>query len=329
MKKLILIALVIANCLPSMAQDSTLIGLSLAYLRDRWYNDAEYLTKSVSDLGGKLLLEYANGDAETQIKQIESLIDRGVKVLIIVASDAEALNNSVDICKNANIKVIAYDRLIKNCDIDYYVSFDAEKVGELQAEYITKLKPKGNYVLIAGPTKDNNAVNFLKGQKKVLKPFVNNNSIKILYENNMNEWDKMESFVETSSVIETGEQIDAVIASNDDLAAGAIMAFEGDDRFTETLITGQDATLEACQNLLSGKQTMTIYKSIKLLAKTTAKLALSLTDGSKIEGINSEIDNGAKKVPSILLEPVVVDKTNLKETVIKDGFHSNQDIYGE
>jgi D-xylose transport system substrate-binding protein len=329
MKKIILFVLTLLYLLPLKSQDSILIGLSLAYLRDRWYKDVEYLTKSTSELGTKLLIEEANGDAETQKSQILSLINSGVKVMVIIPADAESLNESVEACKKANIKVIAYDRLIKNCDIDYFISFDAEKIGELQAGYVTKISPKGNYVLLAGPTRDNNAVNFLKGQKKVLEPYLNNKSINIIYEKNMIEWDRMDAFLEVSALIESGTDIAAIIASNDELASGAIMAIETNEKYKNVPITGQDATLEACNYILAGKQAMTIYKSIRLLAHTTASMALKLAQGEAIEDIKSKIDNGNKMVPTILLEPVAVDKTNFNETVIKDGYYTRAEIFGE
>jgi D-xylose transport system substrate-binding protein len=320
---------VLAFCLPVIAQVSPVIGFSLAYLRDRWYKDVEYVSKYANELGVKLLMEDANGDVDTQKTQILSLIEKGVQVMIIVPVDAEALSESVEACKKANIKVIAYDRLIKNCDINYYISFNAEKVGELQADYITKIKPNGNYVLLAGPVKDNNAVVFLKGQKKALEPFIANGSINVVFEKSLSEWNHMEAFLEVSALVESGMAIDAVIASNDDLGAGAIMAFENNEKYNNMLITGQDATLEAFQFLLNGKQTMTIYKSIEHLASTTVKQSYNLATGKNVEGITGKVSNGFEEVAAILLEPVVVDKTNIKETVIKDGYYTASEVFGE
>jgi D-xylose transport system substrate-binding protein len=329
MKRITICLIVFAFCLQSKGQDSTLVGFSLAYLRGRWYSDTEYLEKSLNKLGGKLITEFSNADAQTQNEQILSLIKRGVKVMIIVAEDAESLNEAVEACKRANVKVIAYDRLIKNCDIDYYVSFDGEKVGKLQAGFVTNILPKGNVVLLAGPITDNNAVSFLKGQKEVLEPFIQDKSINIIYEKNLVSWDVMAAYLEISQLVENNVKIDAVIASDDECAAGSIMAFENNEKYKNVIITGQDAGLEACKAIVSGKQSMTVYKSIKLLAFTTANLAINLAKGEKVENSTNEIDNGFKKVPAILLDPVSVDKTNLKETVIKDGFLTEKEIFGE
>lgn len=330
MKHFFVTALLLSLLGFAKSQDSTLIGFSLGdFDVDRWYKDVEYFTKEANKFGQKVLIEYAYGKTEKQNEQIISLINQGAKVIVVIPTDGEKLTGSIKACTNNNVKVLAYDRLIKNSNIDAYISFDNIKIGMLQATYVTELVPEGNYVLLAGPSKDNNAIGFYKGQKKVLKPFIEKQSISIVYEKKMLEWSSMEAFMEMESVTSNHTKIDVIIASNDQLAKGAIMAMENKDLYKNTLVTGQDATLKACKDIITGKQTMTIYKPIKKLAQAAAEQSYNLANSKQPTNITDTIFNGAVNVPSMLLDPVIVDKNNLKETVIKDGYFSVEELYGK
>ena len=154
------------------------IGMAIDDLRlERWQKDRDIFVKQAESLGAKVFVQSANGNEETQMSQIENMINRGVDVLVIIPYNGQVLSNVVAEAKREGIKVLAYDRMINNADIDFYISFDNEKVGELQAESIVKQVPKGNYFLMGGSPVDNNARLFRAGQMKVLKPYIDNGSI--------------------------------------------------------------------------------------------------------------------------------------------------------
>jgi D-xylose transport system substrate-binding protein len=310
------------------AQDSLKLGFSLGdFSVDRWIIDRDYFKAAANSLGVRVLFEYGYGDADQQLSQCKKLVDSGIKVLLIVPTDCERIAPIVDYAHQKHVIVIAYDRIITNSDLDYYISFDNVKVGELQAQYAVNLKPAGNYILLAGPKTDNNALLFLQGQHNIIDPLVNQNKIHIVYEKHMSEWNSIQAFDEMQSFLDKeGTSVDAIVASNDNLAGGAIMALDMYSDNWNIIITGQDATLEACQNIMAGKQSMTVYKPIKKLAQEAASVAADLSKGSGIKLISGTVNNGSKDVPSILLEPVSVDKNNMKETVIADGFVSEDKL---
>lgn len=222
---------------------------------------------------------------------------------------------------------MAYDRLIMNSDVDAYVSFDNEKVGELQAQYITKLVPKGNYFLLEGSPTDNNAKLFEQGQKKVLQPLVDKGDIKIVGEQWAQDWLTQNAYnIMQNALTANNNKIDAVVDANDSTALGAVRALQEQNLAGKVAISGQDADLANCQLIVEGKQSMTVYKPVRDEATKAADVAVALAKGVDI-GANGKVNNGKIDVPSVLLTPIAVDKNNMVDTIIKDGFHSLEDVY--
>ena len=308
------------------AQDSVKIGFSVGdFSSDRWSIEAEIFTKKVNSYGAKVLTNYAYGDPEQQIKQSQQMIESGVEVLVIAPNDAEKCAKIVDMAHKSGVKVISYDRMIKNADVDYYLSFDNIKVGEQQAQYAVDHHPEGNYVILGGPTSDNNSILFMKGQLNVLKPYVDKGAIKIILQKHLDDWNSIDAFNEIQSLLDSGvKNISAIIASNDELASGAITALDMND--DSIIITGQDASIVGCQNIIDGKQSMTVYKPFPNLANTAADLAIKLVKGEKPENITTTVNNGFKDVPSIILSSLVVDKNNLKKVVEESGFIKSDEL---
>jgi D-xylose transport system substrate-binding protein len=200
-------------------------------------------------------------------------------------------------------------------------------MGEMQARYALERRPKGNYVLIGGSQTDNNALLLRKGQMNVLKPAVERGDIKIVSEQFAREWLASEALrITEDAITRTGGDIAAVVASNDGTAGGAISALESAKLIDKVLVTGQDAQLDACQRIAAGKQSMTVYKAIKPLADSAVDAAVKLARGEAVNAPD-RINNGRIDVPSILHEPVAVDRENLAETVVKDGYHKLEDVY--
>ena len=304
------------------------IGFSMDTLKEeRWQRDRDLLVARAEELGAKVLVQAANGNDALQNSQAENLLTQGVDVLIVVAHNAETAATIVESAHKAGVPVIAYDRLIRNADVDLYVSFDAVRVGELQSEYAVKHVAKGSYVLIGGAPSDNNALLLRQGQLKVLKPFVDKKDITIVSDQWAKDWQAIEALkIMENALTRTGNKVDAVVVSNDGTAGGAVQALAEQKLAGKVLVTGQDADLAACQRILAGTQTMTIYKPINKLAAKAAEVAMLLARKQPIPDKTQGLANGKKDVPSILLEPIAVDKDNLLSTVVADDFHKLDEI---
>lgn len=306
------------------------IGFAMDTLKEeRWLKDRSLFKEAIESHGVEVKITAANGNDALQIAQAEEMIQEGIDLLIIVPHNAEATAAIVHKAHGAGIKVIAYDRLVKNADIDLYVSFDNEKVGEMQAEAILKNIPKGNYVYIGGAPTDNNAHLLKKGVFNVLQPSIDRGDIRIIYDQWTDDWAPEVAAAHMAEALSVnGNQIDAVIAANDATAGGAIKALEQQGLAGEIPVAGQDADLAAVRRIVEGTQTMTVYKPIHDLSQRVAALAVHLAKGHEFNPTES-VNNGKSEVPSLLLEPIAVNKDNLLNTVIIDGFHSKEEIYRE
>jgi len=308
--------------------DKLVIGLSLDTLQEeRWQRDRDLFIAAAEALGAKVEVQAANSDDAKQISQAENLISQGVDVLVVVPHNAEATAAIVEKAHAAGIKVLAYDRLIKNSDLDLYISFDNEKVGEMQAEAIIKLAPKGKFVYIGGAETDNNAHLFKKGAFNILQPLIDSGDIQVVFDQWTKDWSPANALVNMENALTANDnKIDAVVAANDGTAGGVIQALAAQGLDGKIPVSGQDAELAAAQRIVEGTQTMTVYKPIKDLAEKAADLAVKLAKGEDV-GADKTVNNGKIDVPSVLLNPVAVDKTNIDATVIADGFHSKEDVY--
>jgi len=312
-------------------KEKVLIGFSLDTLAvERWQRDAEMFRKRAEELGAEVLVQSANGNPRVQNEQAENLITRGVDVLVVVPQNAET---SAVIVESAHkqkppVKVIGYDRIIRNCDLDLYISFDNERVGELQAGYLVGKVPKGNYFLLGGSPADDNAKQLRKGQMNVLQPCIDRGEVQVAGMQWCTDWQPIEALRHVENALTRwSNKIDAVVASNDGTAGGAIQALAAQKLAGKIVVSGQDADLAACQRIVEGTQTMTVYKPIKRLAYTAAEIAVAMAKGEKFQAPTRTIFNGKTRVPSVLLDPIPVDKDNIYEAVIKDGYHKLEEVY--
>lgn len=304
------------------------IGFSMDTLKEeRWQKDRDLFEAKVKELGAEVLTQAANGDDAKQLSQAENLISQGVDVLVVVPHNAEATAAIVQKAHDAGIKVVAYDRLIKNSDVDLYVSFDNEKVGEIQATEITKLVPKGNYVYIGGADTDNNAILFRKGAMNILKPLEEKGDIKIVFDQYSKDWKPEEALKNMENALTANNNnVQAVVAANDGTAGGVIQALDAQGLVGKVPVSGQDAELAALQRVAEGKQAMTVYKPISKLAQTAAEAAVKIGKGETVDA-SKKVNNGKIDVPSILLDPVAVNKSNIADTVVADGFQKLEDVF--
>jgi len=304
------------------------VGLSLPTQREeRWVRDKETMEKAAKDAGIELIVKVSDANMQEQITQVESLLTQGIDVLILAPHDAASAASLVEKAKQENIPVISYDRLITNTDqLDYYLSFDNVKVGELQGKFITEKVPQGKYIILSGAPTDNNAKLFKEGAMKYIQPLIDAGKIQVIADQAVDNWlpENALKIVE-AALAANNNQVDAILAPNDGTAGGAIQALAAQNLAGKVPITGQDAEKAAAKRILEGTQSMTIFKDTRELGKKAIEMAIDIANGKKIE-TNGEVDNGKKMVPSILLEPKVVTKENLKEVLIDSGYIQESDL---
>ncbi len=307
-----------------------IVGFSLGdTITERWLSkDLPLFTEKVEQLGGAVNQVVANNNVDTQITQIRNLISQGVKVIVIVASDSQKLAPVVAEAHAAGVKVLAYDRMISNSDLDMYVSFDNVKVGQLEAQSVLDKVYKGNFAYIGGSPTDNNASLVKQGSMAVLDSKIKNGDIKLVVDKFMNNWDPTLAYQTVKEYLASGKTLDAVVSANDGMAYGVIKALQEKGLAGKVPVSGQDADLAACQRIIAGTQTSTVYKPINSEAYKAAEMAVALAKGETPEA-NNTTNNGKIDVPSFLLEPVSVNKDNLMATVVKDGFQSYSAIFNQ
>jgi D-xylose transport system substrate-binding protein len=322
--KVLLLVFIIAGC-----NRKPKIGFLMDSLEiDRWKKDKELFEQRINELGGIPLIRVADGKSPKQLSQAKELIYEGVDVLVVIPVD---LHSSRDIVKEAhekNIPVISYDRMIRDCDVDFYISTDNINIGELQAEYLSKIKPYGNYVLIGGPTKDYNATLMHLGWMNALTPLIERGDVNVVVDQYAKDWNREEAYsILNNYLTESDSAVDAVIAGNDELASGIIQALKEHNMQQDVLVAGQDAELEAIRNIVAGYQTITIYKPIDAMAYSAANMAMKLAANEEPVQTPVTVNNGHKLVPSVLLPAQVVNKNNIKTTVVTEGFMTEDEIF--
>ncbi|MFA6514457.1 MAG: substrate-binding domain-containing protein [Patescibacteria group bacterium] len=304
-----------------------MIGFSMGTTREeRWFKDRDFFIERAQKLGAVVNVTLSDYDAEKQNLQIESLISQGVKVIIVIPADSEKIAPAIKEANQAGIKIIAYDRLIKDSNIDSYISFNNVKVGELEAQSVLSVVDKGNFAYIGGSPTDNNASLLKEGTMNILKPKIENGDINLVIDQFMTDWKPEEAYKTIKNYLQSGGKLDAVIAANDGTASGVIQALQEFGLAGKIPVSGQDAELSATQRIVAGTQTSTVYKPINSLAYMAAEIAVAMANGTTPTTMNF-IDNGKVQVPSFFLEPIIVDKNNMDDTIIKDGFHTYEEVY--
>jgi D-xylose transport system substrate-binding protein len=313
----------------SASQEQMVIGFLMASnSSERWVQDRTLFVERAEALGAKVRVLEAGVDADLQERQAENLILQGVNVLVVVAQDGERASAIIDKAHAAGIKVIAYDRLIKNPALDYYISFDSVKVGESAAQGVVNVVNKGTFAYVGGSKTDTNAYLVQEGAFNVLQPLIDNGDIELVYNDFTEDWKPEIAYAQIKNLLDDGVALDAVVAANDGTASGVIRALEEKGLAGKVPVSGQDASLAAVQFVANGKQTVTVYKPIKALAEKSAEVAIAIIKGEPVV-TNSTIENGAARTPAILLDVVSVTKDTIDSTVIKDGFRTREEIYGE
>jgi len=325
----VLLSLLFISCNKKESKPQYRIGFSLDTLKEeRWQRDRDFFVAAAQKLGAEVLVQSANTDDTRQIAQCENMLSQGVDAMVIVPHNGKIMASIVEAAHRQGVKILAYDRIINDCDLDYYISFDNVGIGERQARYIVARAPKGNYVLIGGAPTDYNSILIRQGQMNILQPYIDRGDIKIVADQWATDWLPINALKHVENALTVNHnRVDAIVVSNDGTAGGAIQALEEQRLAGKVLVSGLDADVAACQRVLAGTQSMTVYGPIKPLAEKAAEMAVKMCKGEAISEATLTINNGKKEVPAILLEPITVDKENMYVTVIKDGYQKLEEVY--
>ena len=302
-----------------------IIGFSLDSLKEPiWKINKEEFISRANELGAEVRVAQANSDDSVQLSQIDKFISEGVNVLVVAPHDGEICAEAVEKAHKAGIKIVAYDRLIKNSDVDLYIAIDNYTVGVLQAEEMLKNVSSGNIAYVGGSESDNNALLFRQGAMDTLEKY--KDSINIVMDKYSKDWKAEEAYNNVTDLLNQNVDVNGIICANDGTASGAITALKNFNLAGKIPVTGLDSELSACQRIVEGTQLMTVYKPTKQIAGKAAELAIKLAKGESID-TNSTIDNGRIQVPAYFIDPIVVTKDNMMDTIIKDEFHDYDDVY--
>lgn len=318
-----------AACSEAPKEKNIRIGFAMDTVKEeRWQRDKDAFEAHCKKLNVDCQITVADNKADKQANDVDNILTKGVDVLVIAPHDATQAASMVEKAKAQGVPVISYDRLINSDKIDAYISHQVPVIGRKIAEYAIQKVPKGNYVMVYGASTDNNAVIMKKEQLAVLQPALDKKDITIVAHDFTPDW-KPElalNFAE-NALTQNKDDIQVFVVSNDGMAGGVISALEKRGLAGKILVTGQDAGLEALQNIAQGRQSMTVYKPIIPLANAAVEAAIKLAKKEKLETKSFMNDAIGKEIQAILLEVTVVDKANLMDTVIKDGYAKFEDVY--
>ncbi|WP_247893672.1 multiple monosaccharide ABC transporter substrate-binding protein [Azospirillum endophyticum] len=336
------------GAVPAMAQDKPTVGIAMPTKSSaRWIDDGNNMVKYFQEKGYKTDLQYAEDDIPNQLAQIENMVTKNDKVLVIAAIDGTTLTDVLQKAAERGVKVIAYDRLIRgSANVDYYATFDNFQVGVLQASYIEKAlglkdgKGPFNIELFGGSPDDNNAYFFYNGAMSVLQPYIDSGKLKVqsgqvgMDKVSTLRWDGAVAQARMDNLLSayySGKKVDAVLSPYDGLSIGIISSLKGVGYGTAAqpmpVVTGQDAEVQSVKSILAGEQRSTVFKDTRELAKVTVGMVDDLLAGRTPQVNDTKTyDNGKKVVPSYLLKPVSVDASNWKQVLVDGGYYKESQI---
>ena len=329
MRKLVLFTMVFAALFSCKIESSKKkIGFMIpTFTVERYKKDRDIFTSRVVELGGDVEIANAENDDKAQYQQAEELIAKGVDALVVIAVNQNTAAAIVRLAHEKNVEVIAYERLISNCELDYYIGFDHFIAGQQMAEYVAKNKPGGKCFVIGGDISDNNAVLINKGELSVIQSD-KSGGVSVLHSIYIEDWDNEEAYLKMDEFLNLSMLVpDAVLVSNDGMASGVIKSLEKHGLTGSVIVSGLDADLSACQRIVKGTQSFTIYKPFKKEAIIAAEIAMLCANHKEVVGVTSTVNNKRIDVPSILIKTTLVDASNMKSTIIADGFYKETEVY--
>jgi D-xylose transport system substrate-binding protein len=322
--------MMLAGLSAALAAGGPVIGVSWSnFQEERWKTDEAAIKAAIEKAGGTYVSADAQSSPAKQLTDIEALIAKGAKALIVLAQDSDAIRPAVEKAINEGIPVVGYDRLIE-IPAAFYITFDNKEVGRMQARAVLSVKPKGNYVFIKGSSTDPNADLLFSGQQEVLKDAIAKGDIKNAGEAYTDQWLPANAQRNMEQILtKNNNKVDAVVASNDGTGGGAIAALSAQGLAGTVPVSGQDGDKAALNRVALGTQTVSVWKDARVLGKNAAEIAVALAGGKKISDIPGSVtfSDGPKKqkMTSILLTPIAITKDNLN-VVIDEGWISKDAV---
>lgn len=310
------------------SRQQLVMGVSLPTQRDeRWVRDKEAMEAYAKEKNVILKIENAEYDAAKQVLQVENLISQGIDVLILAAVDALGAAELVEKANEAGVKVVAYEALIRNTDlIDIFVGFNHSKAGAIQGRFLITKVPRGNYMIMYAELPNDTALK--DGAMQFIEPLVIVGNINIVANEPIKDWDPKIAFrAVENALISSNNKVDAILAPNDAIAGAAIEVLQAQGLAGKVVITGQDAELSAVKRIIEGTQSMTLFKDSREAARQIIDAAIKLVNEENIL-IENWLYNGKTHVPSILITPILVEKNNIDDVLIKSGYLKREDVYG-
>lgn len=304
-------------------EEGVQIGMCFdSFVIERWQRDRDVFVSTAKEHGAEVNVQNANGDIEEQIRQVKYFIEKKMDVIVIIGIDGEKLVDVVQEAKAKGIKVICYDRIIRNAGADLYISFDNEEVGRMMAHgLVDNGLPDNRVIMLQGPVTDYNVKLVREGFMKVMDLY----HVKVIDRINCDGWRPEIAGNYIYDNPETVAGVSGIMCGNDSLASQAVHALSEKRLAGKIAVVGQDAELEACQRIVEGTQVMTVYKPVEKLAQAAAEYAIFLAEGGTIEG--DTINDGSYDIPYVVLQPIRVDENNINEVIINSGFHLKEDVY--
>ncbi|MBN2511139.1 MAG: substrate-binding domain-containing protein [Spirochaetales bacterium] len=306
------------------------IGFSTAsdtFLLERWNKDIKIFMNVAREMGAEVILAKSPGNYQGQIPQIQYLFEQDIDVLVVIPQDMELLSGVIKKIMDKGIPVLSYDRPIMNIPITGYVSFDNREVGRLLARALIKEVPTGNYLLVNGSVRDNNSYEVNRGVYDILGPRIEAGLIRKVDEIWLENWSFDEAKEKIGEVLNRTQDIDAISCANDQIADAAIRLLAERRLAGKVAVVGQDADLLSCQRVVEGTQLMTVYKPLQQLAGRAAELAVELAKGNLPKPDQFINNNSGVEIPFYVEVPIAVYKEQMDSIIIKDGFHSREDVY--
>lgn len=306
------------------------IGFSIAtdtFVTERWNKDLKIFTGAAKELGAEVLIQLSAGGTKEQISQINFLLNRKIDVLVVIAHDTEMIAGAIKQVKDSGIPVVAYDRMILGVPIDAYISFDNAEVGRLFGRALSTAVPRGRYLIVNGSVRDTNSYQVNAGLYEILGPLIEEGRIQVAEEIWLEEWSFDEALEKIGAIFDVSTDFDAISCGNDQIANAAIQLLSERRLAGTVAVVGQDADLITCQRVVEGTQLMTVYKPLATLATRAARLAIAIATGTGLPYDTLLENKSGAMIPSYIEAPLAVGKDNMDETIIRDGFHSAEDVY--
>lgn len=333
----LVIALFVCGCSAAETDTQTAeehvikIGMSFdSLVIERWIRDRDAFIKCAKEQNVEVNVQNANGDSKEQIAQIQYLIDQKVDAIVVIPVDCDAVADIIGKAKTAGIKVISYDRLAQDANVDLYISFDNKMVGTIMAEtMVTNIPNGGKIIEICGSTTDQNVESVEDGFQEV----IDKSNLSVVYKAYCKNWEADEAVQYMEEALKQNSDIVGVMCGNDDIATRVCQVLSEHRMAGKVVVVGQDADLSACQRIEEETQTMTVFKQCENMAEIAAELAIALSRGEDVTGreqahmVKDKTNDGTYDIPYYRLSPIAVTKENMQSVIIDSGFHDQSDVF--